>query len=386
MSRKKSRLPAGVKTLEDGRYHVRATATDPATGRRIYRKQTLPEGATLAEAVAALEELRGGALEVAQAEEPDPATETFTAFAQRWVKRKGRRWRPQTANTMVGRLERRILPWWGAVQVRDVSRRMVMEWRDELQEEIGDEEGRHSQATVQGWWSVGIAMIRAALDEHELRDCTRSVDPPIGTASRRREQRTLSREEVAQIIEATRATSSHWIVVALSAYTGCRLGEALALRWCDVDLAQGVVHIRRNYATCLSGEPQFGAPKNGKARVCGLASPLRLLLAEHFSSSPGVGEALIARTCNGRPPSVRGLQEALQRAREACGIEQRVSFQSLRRSWITLAIAAGVDHEVLRASVGHHDAVMTRLYHAPRAETLRGAADAMWPAGVAHGG
>lgn len=385
MSKKKSRLPAGIKEI-GGRYHIRVTVTDPTTTKRVERKKLLDEGATLAEAVALREQLREGALEVAPEEAVDPATETVTVCAQRWVRRKGRRWRPQTANTMVSRLERRILPWWGEVRVCDVSRRLVMEWRDELQEEIGDRPGQHSQATVQGWWSVGIAMIRAALDEHELRDCTRGVDPPIGVASQRREQQTLSREEVAQLVEAMRSTSSHWIVVALSAYTGCRLGEALALRWCDVDLAEGVVHIRRNYATCLFGEPQFGAPKNGKARVCGLAEPLRLLLAEHFSASPGVGEALIARTCNGRPPSIRGLQEALGRAREACGIEQRVSFQSLRRSWITLAIAAGVDHEVLRASVGHHDAVMTRLYHAPRVETLRGAADAVWPVGVAREG
>ena len=381
---KKSRLPAGVSVLKDGRYHARATATDPATGRRVYRKRTLPEGATLAEAVAALEELRSGALEVAQEAEAKPEEETVLAFGLRWLGRKGRRWRPQTAKTTVRRMERAILPWWGEVRVCDVSRRAVLEWRDHLQDQIGDAEGQLSQATILGIWHVGLSLIRAALDEHELRDCTRGVEVPIGRATPRREAQTLAAEEIEQLACAMQGLTIHWIVFALAAYTGCRLGEALALRWCDVDLDRGIIHVRRNYALTISGEPQFGPPKNGKARTCGLAGPLRGLLARHFEAAPGVGEALIARTTTGRPPNTSTLHRALRRARVACGIEQRVTFQVLRRSWITLAIAAGVDHELMRESVGHADAAMTRVYHAPREESLRGVADAMWPASVAR--
>ncbi len=42
--------------------------------------------------------------------------------------------------------------------------------------------------------------------------------------------------------------------------TGCRLGEALALRWSDVDLAQGTVHLQRT-GTYLGGRWVEGAPK-----------------------------------------------------------------------------------------------------------------------------
>jgi integrase len=36
-------------------------------------------------------------------------------------------------------------------------------------------------------------------------------------------------------------------VFRVAAYTGLRQGELLALRWKDIDLVGGLVHVRRNY-------------------------------------------------------------------------------------------------------------------------------------------
>ena len=54
--------------------------------------------------------------------------------------------------------------------------------------------------------------------------------------------------QAAQIIEAAWAQDDAWgTLVWLVMVTGMRRAELLALRWTDVDLAAGVVTIRRNY-------------------------------------------------------------------------------------------------------------------------------------------
>jgi integrase len=51
------------------------------------------------------------------------------------------------------------------------------------------------------------------------------------------------------------------VLFAVAAFTGLRLGELLALRWCDVDFAKRIVHVRRNH---VMGEE--GTPKSHKVR------------------------------------------------------------------------------------------------------------------------
>lgn len=381
MSKKKSRLPAGVKELPDGRYHVRATAVDPATGDRIYKKGTLPAGATLAEAVALREELRSRALEVAQEEAKPLEAETLGVYARQWLARKASTWRPMTAETWVRRLTLHVLPEWGSVEIRHVTRRRLLAWRDKLQSQIG----AFSERTVQGWWNNGLQFIRDALAEHELHDCTARLPPPTGSTEPRREVRTLSAEEAERLVDAMRARSRHWIVVALAVYTGCRRGEAFALRWRDVDLERRLVYIERSAVPLSSGGYQWTPPKNGKARVAGMPPALAQFLQEHRQEFPGLPDALITRTASGNPPTVHTLNAAIHNAAKAAGIKQRVTLQVLRRTFVSLALASGqVDHEVLRSMVGHAGEAMTRHYHHARADTLRAAADAMWPVDVAR--
>src|SRR5581483_11084363 len=47
----------------------------------------------------------------------------------------------------------------------------------------------------------------------------------------------------------------------VAAFTGLRLGELRALRFCDVDFEKRIVHVRGNYT-----RGQVGAPKSGRVR------------------------------------------------------------------------------------------------------------------------
>ena len=52
-------------------------------------------------------------------------------------------------------------------------------------------------------------------------------------------------------------------MMALMMLTGMRRGEALGLRWEDIDLSVGLIHIQRN-VTYAQNQPFIGTPKTAK--------------------------------------------------------------------------------------------------------------------------
>lgn len=54
-------------------------------------------------------------------------------------------------------------------------------------------------------------------------------------------------------------------VYVLAVTAGVRISELLGLKWEDVDLERGVLHVRRTLSGADSG-PTFTTPKNGKGR------------------------------------------------------------------------------------------------------------------------
>lgn len=66
------------------------------------------------------------------------------------------------------------------------------------------------------------------------------------------------REKVAGTVDAT--------LVRFLAYTGLRVGEALALRVGDVDWARSRVRVARTWTDDGKGGQMIGPPKNGKPR------------------------------------------------------------------------------------------------------------------------
>ena len=73
------------------------------------------------------------------------------------------------------------------------------------------------------------------------------------------EARFLSEDEVARLLDAARSHGPLlWTVLRTALLTGLRKGELFGLRWSDVDLARGVLHVRRSFALC---------PKSGRSRA-----------------------------------------------------------------------------------------------------------------------
>jgi site-specific recombinase XerD len=161
----------------------------------------------------------------------------------------------------------------------------------------------------------------------------------------------FSLAEVAQVLRATRRL--RYRVFFLTTYSlGLRLGEALALEVGDIDAAAGRVHVRN--------------AKGGKDRFVPLPEltlrSLRQLWTHHrhprllFPSPQGN----IAQATG--PMDRGGVQAALKAAIADCGLHRRLSVHSLRHSFATHLLEAGVDLREIQVLLGHASPTTTARY------------------------
>jgi integrase len=122
------------------------------------------------------------------------------------------------------------------------------------------------------------------------------------------------------------------------AFTGCRLGEANALEWRDVDFEAGEIVVR--------GDPETGT-KNWEVRRVPLIPDARELFQRMRSERPD--EAL-----DGKVFRVRRSPKALTHACKKVGTP-RITHHDLRHLFATRCIESGVDIPTVSRWLGHKD-------------------------------
>jgi len=161
----------------------------------------------------------------------------------------------------------------------------------------------------------------------------------------------------------------------LLAFTGMRRGEALALRWRDVDLDAGRLQVRRSVGvvkTKGAGEQLVEGPtKTGQSRVVdldsGTVAALRAYRAVRGSLALDLvrDTALVLGNLNGthRHPErfSRRFVAQVTQAGKALGEEQlpAIRLHDLRHTHATLLLAAGEPVKVVSERLGHANATIT---------------------------
>lgn len=168
--------------------------------------------------------------------------------------------------------------------------------------------------------------------------------------------------EVAALI--TAITPRYRAAVLLAAWCGLRCGEVLALYPEDVDLAAGLVMVRRNRVELLSSRTAFGAEPKTDAGKRTVTVPPHVLpvLAEHMAKWAGSDRVFVGR--DGRPMRGDAIRQAFDRARRKVGMPGS-RFHDLRHTGQTLAAATGATTKDLMRRLGHASpAASYRYLHA----------------------
>ena len=183
----------------------------------------------------------------------------------------------------------------------------------------------------------------------------------------RYEPSVLSVEDVRRLL-AVAASTTHGPLVHTVVMTGLRRGELLGLRWQDVDLDAGVIHVRQT-AQWLPGEGSiFRSPKTERSRRAVVLAPSTVqVLREHRRSQLeerlAVGAAyqeygLVFATPLGTPMDPSNLRRAWRRIVKSFGLTG-LRFHDLRHAHATLMLLGGVHPKVVSERLGHSSVGIT---------------------------
>ncbi len=137
---------------------------------------------------------------------------------------------------------------------------------------------------------------------------------------------------------------------ALLVYTGVRRGEALGLRWADVDLDRRLLTIRRSYE---------GQTKSGKHRTVPIAPTLVAILKARRQADPWKVETVFpteAGVMYSRESKL--LQDVLEKALLRIG-HPRIRVHDLRHTFASHFVMTGGDIFTLQRILGHSTPVIT---------------------------
>lgn len=143
---------------------------------------------------------------------------------------------------------------------------------------------------------------------------------------------------------------------------GVRKGEALGLRWSDVNFEAHTVAINQNLVTIPGKGPIFDTPKTAKSRrTIPLPDSLWTLLKTHKQSqlearlqagNTWEDYGLVFPTATGRPQSPRNLTRDFHALLAKLGLPRR-GIHSLRHSAATLWLDGGANMKTVQTLLGH---------------------------------
>ena len=182
----------------------------------------------------------------------------------------------------------------------------------------------------------------------------------------RPEGRTLTREQAQQLLE-TLKEHRHESLYLLMLSTGMRRGEALGLRWEDLNLENGVVRIKRNLKR-EGGRIVTADTKTLKSRrAVNVPTPVLEALQKNRNlqevEKANLGEAwvesgFIFTTSIGTPIDPRNLYREFSQICERAGLGHWHPHE-LRHSAASLMLASGVKLQVVSEVLGHSSIRMT---------------------------
>jgi len=166
-------------------------------------------------------------------------------------------------------------------------------------------------------------------------------------------------DELAAFLEAV--DGNRWRVAWLTlAMTGARRGEALALRWRDIDLDAGRMTITRALIL-VDHRMQFGPTKTGASRAIDLdvftIAELRAHKAKQAQEMLLLGlrpdaDTLVFCHPDGRPTNPDRFSRKFDRAVARAGT-RRVRLHDLRHTCASILLEAGVPVNVVSQRLGH---------------------------------
>jgi integrase len=310
---------------------------------------------------------------VARGERVAPSRMTVDEVAETWFELKAPKLRKRTADYYRSALELVVLPRLGRMNVQSVDADVIARLIRDLEREGLHAIDPHRAARPLGRSSIenylkplqGIlayAVRRGLITTNPFTVLTEDDRPERPEEAPPHE---WTDGELEALLAASRQLAGkpesrydYTPLLRLIATLGLRKGEALGLKWQDIDRIDGALSIRRQWLA----SSEYGPPKT-KAGTRRIALPadlrdelIRLRLRSRFSQD---NDPIFA-SLTGKPLGHRNvLSRGWEPARDAAGLPSSLTLHDLRHAAASRMINAKLDPVTVAAVLGHEDATVT---------------------------
>lgn len=254
--------------------------------------------------------------------------------------------KPKTLAGYESLLRSRVLPTFGGTELRRITTSAVRSWVTSMVEE------GLSAARIRQALQVLHASLDVAVDDGLIaKNPTDRVKPP---AVRKRRQLFLTADQLDALAAAADSQRKGMGgLIYLLGYGGLRWGEAVALRWDNVDTTRRRVDVRES-ATEISGRLDWGKPKTHEVRT---------VIVPRFviEGLDEPGEGLVFTAPQGGPLRHSNFTRGVwtPAVEDAESVPEGLLIHDLRDTAASLAISAGASIKVVQRMLGHASAAMT---------------------------
>jgi integrase len=315
-------------------------------------------------------------------EHVDPSRQQLGAYLGEWLD--GLRLAPSTMASYRKNIRLHVEPYIGAVPLASLTTARVDTLYRQLERggraDYREGEGL-SPRTVRYVHTILSAALGAAVKHHRLaRNPAATATPPSAKQARSPEMHPWNAAQLAAFLGWSAENSQHHVAWTLLAMTGMRRGEALALRWRDVNLDVGTVSVRRSAGVVrIKGEGATiaeGDTKTGKPRVIDLDASTVAGLRAHRKARGAVhlnhvrDDALVFGDHEGRhlhpERFTRTFRAEVARCRKVVGEDAlpMIRLHDLRHTHATLLLANREPVKTVSERLGHASATITMQVYA----------------------
>ncbi len=285
--------------------------------------------------------------------EPKPVrVATFKEYAESWYDTfKRPKLKPTTASGYLSNLNHHLYPAWGDKPIDTITTGDIQAFLTER--------SHLANKTLREMLILIRAIFRSAQEDKLIQDNPAASSRLTIPSNKKTERKALTEGELTDIIRSLgKLSDSDRRLMSLLIFTGMRRGEVLGLRWEDIDVDAGWIHVIRN-AVYPGGKNDaiVGTPKTEKGKR---DIPLDPVLWELLKPAESSGYVIGGKSPITKMVYVRTMKR-IERAIDMHGATAHI----FRHSYATMLNATGASPKTIQGIIGHADisTTMNRYVH-----------------------
>lgn len=229
----------------------------------------------------------------------------------------------------------RASAWFGGEYVQRITAADIQDYITDFAKQMRSQKNVNTQLQI-----IRQILDYASIKGYIMANPAKSVKAPRGLA------RNFRQPPTAEEIKTIKENAGVHLLPALIYYTGMRWGEALGLKWEDIDFSRKLIRIERS-VYYVSTRPEVKAPKTEKGkRKVPLLGALEALLSDErrkgYIFTPDGGKSLLWRS------QAQRLYKSFQ---DQTGLT--ITAHQIRHGYATALFEAGVEPKVAQQLLGH---------------------------------